>query len=265
MSGVDGEPAGPLGGILVVIPTYDEVANVEDAVRGVRAALPAADVLVTDDASPDGTGALADELADADPQVHVLHRRAKEGLGAAYRAGFRWGLRRGYAVFCQLDADGSHRPDQLPAVVAGLDGGADLSLGSRWVPGGAVRNWPLRRALLSRGGNAYVRLALGLPVHDATGGFRAIRRGTLERIDIADVASAGYCFQVDVIRRTIGAGLTVVEVPIVFVERERGYSKMSGSIVREALWRVTGWALAYRAGAVRHRLGSRPASPERGG
>jgi len=240
-----------LGAILVVIPTYDEVHSIERAVCGVRAAVPGADILVVDDGSPDGTGALADALAAADPQVHVLHRTAKQGLGAAYRAGFGWGIERGYAVLVEMDADGSHRPEQLPDVLGGLAGGADLSLGSRWVPGGAVRNWPRRRLLLSRGANAYARLLLGLPVRDATGGFRAIRREALERIDVAAVTSQGYCFQVDVVRRAVAAGLTLVEVPIVFVEREQGYSKMDAAVVAEALWRVTAWGLARRLAPVR--------------
>jgi len=242
------------GQVLVVIPTYDEVHNVELAVSGVRAAVPVADVLVVDDDSPDGTGAVADAMSAADPQVHVLHRAGKQGLGAAYRAGFGWGLDRGYDVLVEMDADGSHRPEQLPDVLAGLSGGAQLSLGSRWVAGGAVRNWPRRRLLLSRGANAYARLLLGLPVRDATGGFRAIRREALERIDLAGVTSQGYCFQVDVVRRAVDAGLSVVEVPIVFVERERGYSKMDTAVVAEALWRVTAWGVARRLGSLRSRL-----------
>jgi dolichol-phosphate mannosyltransferase len=241
---VSGPAAGP---VLVVIPTYDEVDNVEPVVRGVRAAAPAADVLVVDDGSPDGTGDRADVLAAADPQVHVLHRRDKAGLGAAYRAGFDWGLARGYEVLVEMDADLSHQPGQLPAVLAGLDTGADLSLGSRWVPGGAVRNWPRHRRWLSRAGNVYVRLMLGVPVRDATGGFRALRRGTLEVIGIDRVASQGYCFQVDVVRRVFAAGLSTVEVPIEFVERERGYSKMDAAIVAEALWRVSGWGTSRLA------------------
>jgi dolichol-phosphate mannosyltransferase len=190
--------------------------------------------------------------------VHVLHRRGKQGLGAAYRAGFGWAAGRGYEVLVEMDADLSHRPDQLPAVLAGLDSGADLSLGSRWVRGGAVRNWPRHRMWLSRGGNAYARLVLGLPVHDATGGFRAFRREALEAIDIDQVASQGYCFQVDVVRRATAAGLTLVEVPIEFVERERGYSKMDGAIVREALWRVTAWGLVGLRSRVRSREGPGP-------
>jgi len=237
--------------VLVVIPTYDEVHTVERVVRGVRAVVPAADVLVVDDASPDGTGDVADALAAADHRVHVLHRGGKQGLGAAYRAGFGWGTAHGYEVLVGMDGDLSHQPEQLPAVLAGLDTGADLSLGSRWVPGGAVSNWPRHRVWLSRCGNAYARWVLDLPVRDATSGFRALRRGVLGAIDIDQLASHGYCFQVDVVRRAAAAGLTVVEVPIVFVERECGYYKMNGAIVREALWRVTAWGLARLVGRVR--------------
>ena len=230
-------------GVLVVVPTYDERDNVESTVRRARQATPGADVLVVDDASPDGTGEVADRLAAADGQVHVLHRPGKQGIGAAYLAGFGWGMARDYDVLVEMDADGSHQPEQLPALLAALDV-ADLVLGSRWMPGGRVVNWPRRRELLSRGGNAYVRWALRLGLRDATGGFRAFRRSALEAVDLEGVASQGYCFQVDLARRAVAAGLRVVEVPIEFVERERGESKMSGAIVREALWRVTGWGLA---------------------
>jgi glycosyltransferase involved in cell wall biosynthesis len=239
-------------GVLVVVPTYQERLNVEEIVARVRAAVPLAELLVVDDASPDGTGAIADALAAVDPQVHVLHRGAKEGLGAAYLAGFGWGLERDYAVLVEMDADGSHQPEQLPLLLAAL-GDADLVLGSRWVTGGSVVNWPARRRLLSLGGNTYVRTALGLSVRDATGGFRAFRRSTLEKLDLGGVASAGYCFQVDLVWRAVQQGFRVVEVPIEFVERVRGSSKMSGSIVREALWRVTVWAAQDRVDRLRHR------------
>lgn len=228
---------------LVVIPTYNEVANLAWIIERIHAAQPTLDVLVADDSSPDGTGALADRLAAADPRVHVMHRESKQGLGAAYRAGFAWGLARDYDVLLEMDADGSHRPEDLEQILAASSAGADLVLGSRWVPGGGVVNWPRHRRLISRGGTLYARIMLGLPVHDVTGGFRAFRRGTLERIPLADVSSQGYCFQIDMTRRVLAAGMTVVEVPITFVERERGESKMSGAIVREALWRVTVWGL----------------------
>ncbi len=236
--------------VLVIVPTYNEKDNIERVVGRLRAAVPAADVLVVDDGSPDGTGHLADGLASADPQVHVMHREMKQGLGAAYVAGFRWGLARGYDVLVEMDADGSHQPEQLPDLLARLSS-ADLVLGSRWVPGGRVVNWPVSRQLLSRGGNTYVRLMLGFGIRDATGGFRAFRRRTLEGLTLEDVNSHGYCFQVDLAWRAVRRGYVVAEVPISFVEREFGTSKMSGSIVREALWRVTLWGIAHRFGQLR--------------
>jgi len=229
-------------GVLVIIPTYDEALNLEHVVARLRDAVPAADVLVVDDASPDGTGAIADRVARHNDQVHVIHRLGKQGLGTAYLDGFRWGLARDYEVLVEMDADGSHQPEQLPDLLVALDD-ADLVIGSRWVPGGSVVNWPQRRMLLSRGGNTYVRVALGLPVRDATGGFRAYKRATLDKLDLHGVASHGYCFQIDLTRRAVRQGCAVVEVPIEFVERVRGNSKMTGSIVREALWRVTAWGI----------------------
>lgn len=245
-------------GVLVVVPTYDERLNIERTIARLRAAVPQAHALVVDDASPDGTGEVADRLAAQDPQVHVLHRLGKQGLGAAYLAGFDWGLSRGYEVLVEMDADGSHQPEQLPRLLAALED-ADLVLGSRWVPGGSVVNWPRSRELLSRGGNSYVRIALGLGLRDATGGFRAFRRATLEKLDLDGVASQGYCFQVDLARRAVERGARVVEVPIEFVERELGVSKMTGRIVREALWRVTVWGLArpLRAGRSSAAVGRR--------
>jgi dolichol-phosphate mannosyltransferase len=241
-------------GALVIIPTYQERENIESIVGRVLAATPRANVLVVDDGSPDGTGKVADELAGADARVGVLHRTAKAGLGAAYIAGFDLALERGYDYVVEMDADGSHPPEQLPALIAGLDGPggrADVVLGSRWVDGGAVVNWPRRRELLSRGGNVYTRLALGIGLRDATGGYRVYRRAVLEGIDYRAVASQGYCFQVDLARRALAAGFVVREVPITFVERERGESKMSGAIVREALWRVTQWGAVRRADELR--------------
>ncbi|MQA97935.1 MAG: glycosyltransferase [Streptosporangiales bacterium] len=233
------------GRVIVVIPTYNERDNLEPIVGRVRAAVPDAHVLVVDDASPDGTGAVADALAEADEHVHVMHRTAKDGLGAAYIAGFHWALERGYDVLVEMDADGSHQPEQLPSLLAALPG-ADLVIGSRWVPGGSVQNWPLRRQLLSRGANLFVKIMLGMPVGDATAGFRAYKASTLAKIGLDDVESQGYCFQVDLTRRTVGAGLLVAEVPIRFVERTRGASKMSGAVMREALLRITQWGIAYR-------------------
>ncbi|BFV57688.1 polyprenol monophosphomannose synthase [Kitasatospora sp. CMC57] len=239
-----------LGGVLVIIPTYNEAENVELITARVRAAVPEAHVLVADDNSPDGTGDLADKLAAADDHVHVLHRRGKEGLGAAYLAGFRWGLDQGYQVLVEMDADGSHRPEELPRLLTALRT-ADLVLGSRWVPGGEVVNWPRSRLLLSRGGSLYSRLMLDVPIRDVTGGYRAFRRETLEGLGMDQVASAGYCFQVDLAWRTVKAGFKVAEVPITFVERELGASKMSRSIVVEALWRVTAWGLTARLDKLR--------------
>ena len=237
-------------GVLVVIPTYDERENIERIVERVVTSVPDAHLLVVDDGSPDGTGKIVDELADADPRIRVLHRTAKAGLGAAYIAGFDWGLEHGYDVLVEMDADGSHAPEQLPRLLTALED-ADLVLGSRYVPGGAVVNWPRSRELISRGGNLYTKVALGLRLRDATGGYRAFRRAVLERIDYAAVASQGYCFQVDLARRALDAGFRVVEVPITFVERERGESKMSGEIVREAFLRVTQWGAQHRAQQLR--------------
>jgi dolichol-phosphate mannosyltransferase len=240
----------PLGRVLVIIPTYNESESLERIVDRVRAATPEVHVLVADDDSPDGTGAIADKLALQDDQIHVLHRKSKDGLGAAYLAGFEWALAEGYGVVVEMDADGSHRPEDLPRILAALED-ADLVLGSRWVPGGAVVNWPMRRKLLSLGGNTYARLALGVPIRDITGGYRAFRRATLEGLDLSAVSSQGYCFQVDLAWRAVNRGFRVVEVPITFVEREYGTSKMSGSIVREALWRVTEWGVRSRTGRLR--------------
>ncbi|WP_375476273.1 polyprenol monophosphomannose synthase [uncultured Jatrophihabitans sp.] len=242
----------------MVIPTYQERDNVESIVSRVLAAAPAAHVLVVDDGSPDGTGELADAMAEADERVHVLHRTEKAGLGAAYIAGFDWGLRGDYRVFVEMDADGSHLPEQLPRLLHGLER-ADLVLGSRYVPGGAVVNWAKQREWLSRGGNLYTRVALGLHLRDATGGYRAFRREVLEKIDYAAVVSEGYCFQVDLARRSGAAGFTVIEVPITFVEREHGESKMSGAIVREALWRITQWGGAHRVEQLRSAVRARRA------
>lgn len=246
----DGDVAYPgLGRVLVIIPTYNESLNVERIVGRVRAAAPSVDVLVADDNSPDGTGALADALADRDPAVHVLHRPGKEGLGAAYLAGFRWGADSGYDVVVEMDADGSHAPEELPRLLDRLRD-ADLVIGSRWVAGGRVVNWPKSREFLSRGGNAYVRVLLGMPVRDATAGYRAFRVSRLPDLDLDNVASQGYCFQVDLAWRAVSRGLRVAEVPTTFVEREHGSSKMSGSIVREALWMVTKWGVARRLQAL---------------
>ncbi len=230
--------------VLVIIPTYNELENLSIIAARLHAAVPDAHLLVVDDNSPDGTGKLADELAEQ-PWVDVLHRTAKDGLGAAYVAGFAWAREHDFDVVVEMDADGSHAPEQLPRLLAGLEN-ADLVLGSRWVAGGAVVNWPRSRELLSRGGNAYTRLVLGLPLRDATGGYRAYRRPVLDEVLSSGVASQGYCFQVDLAWQIWKAGHRVVEVPITFVERERGESKMSRAIVVEALWRVTVWGAKSR-------------------
>ncbi|HSA48772.1 MAG TPA: polyprenol monophosphomannose synthase [Yinghuangia sp.] len=234
-----------LGKVLVIIPTYNESDNIEGIVGRLRAAAPDVDVLVADDNSPDGTGEIADALAEHDPHVQVLHRKGKEGLGAAYLAGFHWGIDRGYDILVEMDADGSHQPEQLPRLLEAIRD-ADLVLGSRWVPGGSIVNWPTSRKFISRGGSLYSRTMLGIDIRDVTGGYRAFRKETLLGIDMDSVASQGYCFQVDLAWRAARRGYRVVEVPITFVERERGNSKMSRAIFVEALWRVTAW------GAGRH-------------
>jgi glycosyltransferase involved in cell wall biosynthesis len=231
--------------VLVIVPTYNEAENVERILERLHASVPEAHALVVDDGSPDGTGDLAEKLAARDARVHLLRRTAKNGLGAAYIAGFRWALQRGYDVVFEMDADGSHAPEQLPDLLAAL-AGADLVLGSRYVPGGAVTDWPAHRLLLSRAGNRYTRWALRLPLDDATGGFRAARAELIDRLPFDDVASQGYCFQVDWAWRAVRAGARVAEVPITFTEREFGRSKMSGSIVGEALVRVTVWGIRDR-------------------
>jgi dolichol-phosphate mannosyltransferase len=240
---------GPLGTVLVIIPTYNEADNIKPIVARVRSAVPDAHILVADDNSPDGTGKLADEIAVGDDAVHVLHRKGKEGLGAAYLAGFRWGIEHGYGVLVEMDADGSHQPEELPRLLTALKS-ADMVLGSRWIPGGRVVNWPKSREFISRGGSLYSRVLLDVPIRDMTGGYRAFRRETLEGLGMDEVASAGYCFQVDLAWRAVKAGFHVVEVPITFVERERGESKMSRDILVEAMFRVAGWGITSRAAKV---------------
>ncbi|WP_415854946.1 polyprenol monophosphomannose synthase [Sinomonas sp. G460-2] len=232
--------------ILTIIPTYNELESLPKTLGRLRSAVPASDVLVADDNSPDGTGELADRIAAEDPQVHVMHRKGKEGLGAAYIAGFKWALERDYDVIVEMDADGSHQPEQLPRLLEAVEQGADLVIGSRWVQGGSVVNWPFYRQLISRTGSTYSRIMLGLKVKDMTAGYRAFRRTTLEKLDLDDVDSVGYGFQVDLAWRVDKMGLKVVEVPVTFVERELGSSKMSGNIVIEAMVNVTKWGLTDR-------------------
>ena len=264
MNDGDGTPAaaarerrfGPLGTALVIIPTYNEAENIKAIVTRVREAVPEAHVLVADDNSPDGTGKLADELAAADDHVQVMHRKGKEGLGAAYLAGFRWGMDHDYGVLVEMDADGSHQPEELGRLLEALSR-ADLVIGARWVPGGSVVNWPLSREALSRGGNLYVRLLLGIKVRDATAGYRLFRRSTLEKVDLATVQATGYVFQTELVTRTLKAGLTVAEVPIEFIERVRGASKMSGGVAAESMKRVTRWGIQERRAQLRRALGRR--------
>ena len=231
---------------LIIVPTYNERENLPLIVPAIRQATPEAHILVVDDASPDGTGALADDMSVQDPHIHVLHRTEKSGLGDAYLAAFEWALARDYHVIVEMDADGSHPADALPALIAAVRPGSryGLSIGSRWVAGGSVINWPWHRELLSRAGNAYARVMLGLKVKDATAGFRAFGPGVLADIHLENVESHGYCFQIDMTRRVRNAGYLETEVPIVFREREHGQSKMSGSIVREAMGKVTVWGFA---------------------
>lgn len=240
--------------VLVCMPTYNEMESLPATLAALRSSVPTAHVLVIDDGSPDGTGAWAAQQAVTDDHVHVLQRAGKGGLGPAYLAGFAWALERGYDVICEMDADGSHLAADLPRLLQASSAGADLVIGSRWVPGGAIVNWPVIRQLISRGGSLYTRIMLGLPVRDATAGFRAFRRETLLAMDLGDVASSGYCFQIDMAWRVHGLGMSIVEVPITFVERAEGVSKMSRAIVMEALVRVTRWGLARRAGQVRRVL-----------
>lgn len=242
-------PATPLEPVLVVIPTYNELENLRPITARIRAAVPSAHILVADDNSPDGTGKLADDLAETDDHLHVLHRRGKEGLGAAYLAGFAWGMEHGYQVLVEHDADGSHQPEYLPSILERLQT-ADAVKGSRYVRGGSTKGWPLHRELLSRGGNLWTQLMLGLPVKDATGGFVAWRASTLQGMGLDGMEAAGYGFQVEMVRRAIRAGFTVAEVPIEFVEREYGDSKMSGAIVMEAMGLTTRWGWKYRTGQV---------------
>jgi dolichol-phosphate mannosyltransferase len=238
-------PRGPLGPVAVIIPTYNERENLESILTRVRGAVPDADVLVVDDNSPDGTGEMADKLSASDEHVHVLHRQEKSGLGSAYIAGFGWGLDRDYGVLVEMDADGSHDPAELPSLLTALQG-ADLVIGSRWVAGGTVHNWPRSREALSRSANMYARIMLGIRIRDVTAGYRAYRAQTLSEIGLDQVLSQGYCFQIDLTLRALRAGLTVTEVPIRFTERTRGASKMSRAVIAEAFWRVTQWGVASR-------------------
>jgi dolichol-phosphate mannosyltransferase len=248
------EPADvALGRVLVIIPTYNEVEALPLILARVQRSVPTAEILIVDDNSPDGTGMIADQWVNDNTGIHVVHRVGKSGLGAAYLAGFSWGLQNGFDVLVEMDADGSHQPEQLPDLLAALEY-SDLVLGSRWVQGGGTRNWSKNREFLSKGGNFYTKKMLGIDINDATGGYRAFKADTLRALDLHAVASAGYCFQVDLAWRAKQRGFVVTEVPITFVEREVGTSKMSRKIVTEALWRVTVWGIDRRIKMMKHKL-----------
>jgi dolichol-phosphate mannosyltransferase len=240
-----GEPGAAASRVVIIMPTYNERQNLEIMAGRIRQSVPDADLLVVDDNSPDGTGDVADKLAETDPHVHVMHRTEKAGLGRAYVAGFTWALDAGYDLIVEMDADGSHRPEDLPRLLAAA-GRHDAVIGSRYVPGGTVVNWPKSREFLSRGANIYNRIMLGITIKDATGGFRVYRAGTLRKIDLNGIDSAGYCFQIDMTLRVLQAGLDITEVPITFVERELGASKMSKAVIVEAFTRVAQWGITAR-------------------
>ncbi len=232
---------------LVCIPTYNERDNLEAITRAVLAADPRVDILVVDDNSPDGTGQLADELAANEPRIRVLHREKKQGLGRAYLHAFRWALDAGYAFICEMDADFSHDPRYLPRLLDEAEAGADLVLGSRYVPGGGTVNWGILRQFISKGGSLYARTILGVPVRDLTGGFKCFRRRVLETIDMEAVRSTGYAFQIELTFRTLKQGFSVAEIPIVFEDRRVGQSKMSRKIFLEALVMVPKLRLTVRS------------------
>jgi dolichol-phosphate mannosyltransferase len=232
--------------VVVIIPTYNEAENIETAVTSIREVSRAFHILIVDDSSPDGTGELADQIASTDAEISVLHHGVRAGLGAAYLAGFEWALSRNFEVLIEMDADGSHPAETLNALIDRLDSPthADVVIGSRWVPGGGLVDWPITRRILSRSGNLYAQLALRMAVKDSTGGFRAYRAEVLRQIRLDDVESRGYCFQIDMTRRVLTRGFAIEEVPIIFSERTHGVSKMNSRIVLEAMLRVTQWGLA---------------------
>ncbi|WP_018024058.1 polyprenol monophosphomannose synthase [Corynebacterium ulceribovis] len=241
---------------LVIIPTFNERESLPDVVRRTLEANPEVHILVVDDSSPDGTGEIAEELAktdiaergDGNGRIFVKHRATKDGLYGAYKAGFEWGLERDYQVLCEMDADGSHQPEQLHLLLEAVDAGADLVIGSRYVPGGKTVNWPLSRLVLSKGGNLYIGMALGTGIKDITAGYRAFRREVLETLDLDAVTGSAYLFQTDLGRKAVYAEFDVREVPITFIERETGESKMSGSFVTESLSQVTMWGFEHWGG-----------------
>ncbi|MEO8578330.1 MAG: polyprenol monophosphomannose synthase [Gemmatimonadales bacterium] len=228
---------------LVIIPTYNERENVSRIIAAVLAQDPSIDVLIVDDGSPDGTGKIADDISAANPRVHAIHRSGKLGLGTAYVAGFRWALERDFELIFEMDADFSHSPEALPLFLKAIQS-ADLVLGSRYQHGQVnVVNWPMSRLFLSYGANIYARRITGLPIFDATGGFKCFRRRVLEAIDLSDIKSNGYAFQIEMTFRAWRKGFRIIEIPIVFVDRTEGTSKMSKKIVREAVWMV--WRLRW--------------------
>jgi dolichol-phosphate mannosyltransferase len=241
---------------LVIVPTYNELENLPTVISQLFGNAPEVNLLIIDDGSPDGTGDLVDEMAARDPRIFAMHRPSKLGLGSAYTQGFGWGLERGYDILVEMDADGSHPAQTLPVILRSMGaeptpGSPALVIGSRWVDGGSVVNWPKSREILSRGANAYARFALGIQVKDSTAGFRAYRADVLAAMDLTTVDSYGYCFQIDMALRVIDAGYSVLEVPIVFREREIGESKMSRAIVFEAMWKVTAWGASRRTRQLR--------------
>jgi dolichol-phosphate mannosyltransferase len=232
--------------VLVVVPTFNEAENIADALRRIHEAEPNVHVLVVDDGSPDGTAEIVRSLAESDDRVSLLERPGPRGLGPAYLAGFARGMREGYGLLVEMDADGSHPAGALPALIGAVRDSNEVggAIGSRWVKGGAVVNWPRSREMISRCGSTYARVMLGLKVKDVTAGYRVYRSSALRSIDLGHVQSQGYCFQIDLTRRMIDAGYQLVEVPITFTDRVHGVSKMSKTIVLEAMWRVSIWGLA---------------------
>jgi dolichol-phosphate mannosyltransferase len=229
--------------VLVIIPTHQEAENIVAVIPRILAAVPEAHVLVVDDASTDGTPDLAENLDAGREQITVIRRTTKDGLGNAYRVGFAWGLERDFDILCEIDADLSHDPSVLPELISPVALGAQLAIGSRYIPGGAIVGWPKKRLALSRWGNRYVALMLGLAINDATAGFRAFDANIIRKCQLVDTRSDGYMFQVETTYRLVRSGSRIVEIPIVFTERLLGHSKMKSSIVKEALWLVTKWGL----------------------
>jgi len=244
--------------VLVVVPTYNEAENVQRIIRRIRDALPKAGLLVVDDGSPDGTADMAEALVDEIGDLNVLRRTEKSGLGSAYRAGFAWGLERGYEAFVEMDADFSHDPDALPGLIAPLSEGYEVCIGSRYVPGGSIPNWSWHRHLLSWGGNRYASIVLGLGVADSTAGFRAYAASVLRRLGLETVRAEGYGFQIEMTYRAKRAGAAIIEVPIRFVDRVAGESKMSSAIVVEALGLVTWWGLGRLGRGLRRLVADGP-------